>query len=128
MPNSEIKLYHRYVDTGKKTSVYIYIYTCVYKHVYTHTHTHTHVPCVLSLQSYPTLCDPMDYSLPGSYVHRSLRARTLEWVAVPSSINTLTTCGFRHPLPAFLECIPCGWGEQLYFNVPRFTFLYTQCA
>ena len=33
-----------------------------------------------SLQSYPTLCDPMDSSPPGSSVHGILQARTLEWV------------------------------------------------
>ena len=27
-----------------------------------------------------TLCDPMDFSLPGSSVHRILQARILEWV------------------------------------------------
>ena len=30
-------------------------------------------------------CDPMDCSPPGSSVHETLQARTLEWVAVPSS-------------------------------------------
>ena len=38
-----------------------------------------------SLQSCPTLCDPMDCSSPGSSVHGILQARILEWVAVPSS-------------------------------------------
>ena len=38
-----------------------------------------------SLQSCPTLCDPMDCSLPGSSVHGILWARILEWVAMPSS-------------------------------------------
>ena len=38
-----------------------------------------------SLQLCPTLCDPMDYSLPGSSVHGILRARILEQVAMPSS-------------------------------------------
>ena len=33
----------------------------------------------------PTLCDPMDYSLPGSSVHGILQARILEWVAISSS-------------------------------------------
>ena len=37
------------------------------------------------LQSCPTLCSPMDSSLPGSNVHGILQARMLEWVAVPSS-------------------------------------------
>ena len=34
------------------------------------------------LQSYPTLPDPVDYSLPGSSVRGILQARILEWVAV----------------------------------------------
>ena len=36
-------------------------------------------------QSCPTLCDPMNYSPPGSSVHGILRARILDWVAMPSS-------------------------------------------
>ena len=33
----------------------------------------------------PTLCDPTDYSPPGSSVHGILQARILKWVAVPFS-------------------------------------------
>ena len=36
-------------------------------------------------QSCPTLCDPVDCSLPGSSVHGILQARILEWVAISSS-------------------------------------------
>ena len=36
-------------------------------------------------QSCPTLCNPMDCSLPGSSVHGILQARILEWVAIPFS-------------------------------------------
>ena len=32
-----------------------------------------------------TLCDPMDYSPPGSSVHGILQARILVWVAMPFS-------------------------------------------
>ena len=39
-----------------------------------------------SLQSCPTLCDPVDGSPPGSPVPGILQARTLEWVAISSSI------------------------------------------
>ena len=39
----------------------------------------------LVAQSCPTLCDPMDCSPPGSSVPGILQARTLEWVAMPSS-------------------------------------------
>ena len=41
--------------------------------------------CAQLLQSCPTLCDPVDCSLPGSSVHGILQARRLEWVAMPSS-------------------------------------------
>ena len=34
------------------------------------------------VQSCPTLCDPMDCSLPGSSLHRIFQARVLERVAV----------------------------------------------
>ena len=38
-----------------------------------------------SLQSCPTLCDPIDGSPPGSPVPGILQARILEWVAIPFS-------------------------------------------
>ena len=43
--------------------------------------------CILSEvpQSYPTLCDTMDCSLPGSSVHGIFQARILEWVAISFS-------------------------------------------
>ena len=41
--------------------------------------------CVKSLQLCPTLCNPMDWSPPGSPAHGILQARILEWVARPSS-------------------------------------------
>ena len=41
--------------------------------------------CAQLLQSYLTLCNPMDCSPPGSSVHGILQARILEWVAMPSS-------------------------------------------
>ena len=38
--------------------------------------------CVLVAQSCLILCDPMDYSPPGSSVHGILQAGILEWVAI----------------------------------------------
>ena len=38
-----------------------------------------------SLQSCPTLCDPMNCSPPGFSVHGILQARTLEWVTISFS-------------------------------------------
>ena len=40
---------------------------------------------VLITQSCPTLCNPMNYSPPGSFVHGIPQARILEWVAIPFS-------------------------------------------
>ena len=39
----------------------------------------------VSLQSCPTLCDPIDGSLPGSPVPGILQVRTLEWAAISFS-------------------------------------------
>ena len=36
-------------------------------------------------QAYPILCNPMDYSLPGSSIHGISQARILEWIAISFS-------------------------------------------
>ena len=43
--------------------------------------------CANLLQSCPALCNPMDYSPPGSSVRGILQARILEWLAGPPSRN-----------------------------------------
>ena len=42
-----------------------------------------------SLQSCPTLCDPIDSSPPGSSIHGIFQARVLEWLAITFSIILL---------------------------------------
>ena len=44
-----------------------------------------HQTAAKSLQSCPTLCDPIDGSAPGSPIPGILQARTLEWVAISFS-------------------------------------------
>ena len=44
--------------------------------------------CIVT-QSCLSLCDPMDFSPPGSSVHEILQARILEWVAIPFSRDLL---------------------------------------
>ena len=57
--------------------------------------------CMLScFQLYPTLCDPMDCSLPGSYVHGIFQARLLEWVAM--SPGNLPDPGIKPMSPALV--------------------------
>ena len=49
--------------------------------------SHQHILVVvygLIVKSCPTLCDPMDYSLPGSSVHGILQARILSGLPFPS--------------------------------------------
>ena len=49
-------------------------------------HALSHIlSCVLVAQSCPTLCDPIDYSPPGSSAHGFLQARILELVVIPFS-------------------------------------------
>ena len=55
---------------------------------------------LLCVQLYPTLCNPMDYSLPGSSVPWISQARILEWVAMPSSLQG----GFQ---PRDRTCVSC---------------------
>ena len=53
------------------------------------------------VQSCPTLCNPMDCSLPGSSIHGISQARVLEWVAIAFSI--LSSRGLQNikiPAPA----------------------------
>ena len=51
-------------------------------------------------QSRLTLCDPMDYTPPGSSVHGILQARTPEWVATP--------CSRGSSWPKDRTCISCN--------------------
>ena len=64
------------------------------------------IPCrrkqqvkVLVAQSCLTLCNPTDYSQPGSSVHGILHARILEWVAIPFSRGIFLTQGLNPGLP-----------------------------
>ena len=43
-------------------------------------------------QSCPTLSDPMDCSLPGSFVHGIFQARVLEWGAIAFSDGKASAC------------------------------------
>ena len=45
---------------------------------------------LLSLQSCPTLSDPIDSSPPGSSVHGIFQAGVLEWGAIAFSVGSMT--------------------------------------
>ena len=61
-----------------------------------------------SLQSCPTLCDPIDSSPPGSPIPGILKARTLEWVAISFS-NACTQMAKQGT----------SWGERSQINLPE---------
>ena len=56
-----------------------------------------------SLQLCPTLCNPMNYSPPGSSIHGILQARILEWVAMPSSRGSSQPRDQTHV--SYISCI-----------------------
>ena len=60
-------------------------------------------------QSCPTLCDPMDCSLPGSSVHGVFQAGILEWVAISFS---RVSSQFRDQ--THVSCIS-GIGRQILY-------------
>ena len=62
-----------------------------------------------SLQSCPTLCDPMACSLPGSSVHGILQARILEWVAMRPSRGPSRPRDETH-----ISCVYCIGKQVLY--------------
>ena len=66
---------HIYIGLGLYVCVYIYIY--IYTYIYS---------CCLVTESCPTLfVIPMDYALPGSFVHGISQARILELVVISFS-------------------------------------------
>ena len=58
---------------------------CVCMYTYTYIYICIYIAIAKSLQSCPTLCDPIDVSPPGFPVPGILQARTLEWVAISFS-------------------------------------------
>ena len=79
-----------------------------------------------SLQSCPTLCDPIDGSPPGSPVPGILQARTLEWVAISFSnarkwkvkVKSLSCAWlFETPWTAAYQAPPSmGFSSQEYWS------------
>jgi len=93
---------------------------------------------VLVAQSCPTLCDPMDCSPPGYPVHRILQARTLEWVAMPSSRSNLSDPGIEPGSPALqADSLPSGkeWPGKprweckiiIYLKFYQYIYIYIRC-
>ena len=85
-----------------------------------------------SLQSCPTLCDPIDGLLPGSSVPGILQARTLEWVAMSFSSAWTWKVKVKSLSCVWLSVTPwtvahqappsMGFSSQEYWSgVPKYT-------
>ena len=73
--------------------------------------------CCLVVQSCLTLCDPVDYSPPGSSVHGILQARMLEWIAMPLSRGSSQPRGWTQA--------PALWADSLLSEPPGKPILLT---
>ena len=82
----------------------------------------SHAAAAKSLQSCPTLCDPMDSSPPGSSVHWILQARILEWAAISFTLHGHDWLNHR-PLVTELNLqllsLPWGWVWDWKFPPPK---------
>ena len=90
--------------------------------------------CVLCAQSCLTLCDPVDYSPPGSSVHGISQARKLEWVAISLSWDIPDTgIETMSPMSPALQADPYLWSQQgrpyiciyVYVYINVYIFIYT---
>ena len=67
--------------------------------------------CISVIKLCPTLCEPMDCSLPGSSVHGILQARILEQVAFPFSRGLFLVQGSDLGLPHCIQIL-YHWSHQ----------------
>ena len=85
---------------------------------------------VKATQSCPTLCGPMDCSLPGFSVHGILQTRILKWVGIPFSrgsswlrVRTWVSCpAGRFSFRVFLSR-PCRWPSWC----PQLSYRHPSC-
>ena len=115
-------------------------YSSVITQMKTHTCRHTaSAAAAKSLQSCPTLCDPIDGSPPGSTVPGVLQASTLEWVAISFSnawkwkvkVNSLSRVWLlATPWTATHQAPPSmGFSRQEYWSgVPLPSLLQTHAC
>ena len=116
---------HTYAHTAR-----IYTYKHTYTYTYTsHTHIHRHIHiCAQSLQSRPTICDPMSILL-GSLVHGIIMARLLEWVPTASSRRssrprdgTWVSCGSC--IGRWILYHEVTWEVHMHINTHRYGHIH----
>ena len=113
---------------GKSTGVGCH---CFLRYICIHTHTYIYMVCAKSLQSRPTLCDPMDCRPPSSSLHGILQARILEWVAMPFC-RDLPDPKIRptYPVTPALQAgsLPLGHWRRQYIYIVCMCINYLVCV
>ena len=77
-------------------------------------------------QSWPTLCKPMDCSLPGSSVHGIFQGRVLEWVAIAFSTMkfwkflcfNIKIAVFSPKIQVSTNLLGCPWTTEHFMPLP----------
>ena len=88
-------------------------------YIYTHV-----VVVVLIAQLCPILCNPVDYSWPGSSVHGTLQARILEWVAIPCSRGS-SDPGTEPRFPTLqVDSLPSGQEARAHTHTHTHTLFF----
>ena len=78
-----------WISIGDASVIFFFLYVCC-------------AMCYAQLlQSFLTLCDPMDYSPAGSSVHGIFLARILEWVAISTSRNGECSIDIANLMPVW---------------------------
>ena len=91
-------------------------------HLYPLLHLYIYLwVCAKLLQSCPTLCNPVDCSPPGSFVHRILQARILDWVAIPSSRKSSWPRNWTHISCGIFTTEPLG--KHLYIHIYAYIYI-----
>ena len=119
-------LYFLYSLCRCRRNIIYFIYIVQYCLLNKNTSTAAAAAAAKSLQSCPTLCDPIDRSPPGSPVPGILQARTLEWVAISLSnawkwkvkVKVLCRIGlFATPQTiAYQALLSMGFSRQEYWS------------
>ena len=123
-----IYIYHEYIfiDLVFPLVTFVFLfYMCIYIFLFFFISNidSAYIQSVCSVcsvaQSCPTLCDPMDCSLPGSSVYRMFQSKILEWVAISSS-----RASFCPRDQTQVSCISCV-GRQILYHCANVLCLYT---
>ena len=111
-------------------SIFLCVLCQIYSYVF-HIFSVAAAAAAKSLQLFPTLCNPIDGSPPGSPVPGILQVRTLEWVAISFSnawkwkvkVKSLSRVRFlATPWTAAYQASPSmGFSRQEYSNFHLFT-------